>query len=307
MAASFGERLKVEREKRGMTLEEVSGVTKISVRNLRALEQEKFDQMPGGIFNRGFVRSYAKHLGLDEDQVVADYMDAAGESGPQAEEPEAGVDRPVEAARDGAPQTPWTVLVALLVIGVVLLALWSYKWHRRQPEGAATSPSDAPNQLVPGSGMQVPSLPVSAPEAAQPEPQELAKAVPKDTLSAGSLQAGPASATPASQIHAAASVGAANFGGGSGEVSGFNLSLKARDEVWLSTAVDGQPASEATMEEGQSVNFHALKQVTLKVGNVAGLEFALNGRRVPVNGVRGEVRTLTFTPAGLKTPEPRPN
>src|SRR5258707_13937901 len=91
VVASFGERLKQEREKRGMTLEEVSGVTKVSVRNLRALEQEKFDQMPGGIFNRGFVRAYAKHLGLDDDQVVADYMEAAGESVPTLDSPDVPV------------------------------------------------------------------------------------------------------------------------------------------------------------------------------------------------------------------------
>ena len=43
---------------------------------LRALEEEKFDQLPGGIFNKGFVRAYARHVGLDEDQAIADYMAA---------------------------------------------------------------------------------------------------------------------------------------------------------------------------------------------------------------------------------------
>ncbi len=100
MVSSFGERLKKEREKRGMTLEDVSGATKISVRNLRALELEKFDTMPGGIFNRGFVRAYAKHLGLDDDQVVADYREAAGESVPALEEPTAPVQSNV---REKAP------------------------------------------------------------------------------------------------------------------------------------------------------------------------------------------------------------
>ena len=76
---SFGERLKREREKRGVTLDEISVATKISTRMLRALEAEKFDQLPGGIFNKGFVRAYAQHLAMDEDQAVADYLAAIGE------------------------------------------------------------------------------------------------------------------------------------------------------------------------------------------------------------------------------------
>ena len=75
---SFGDRLKKEREHRGVTLEDISLNTKIGTRLLRALEDEKFDQLPGGIFNKGFVRAYARHLGLDEDQTLADYLAALG-------------------------------------------------------------------------------------------------------------------------------------------------------------------------------------------------------------------------------------
>jgi len=103
---SFGERLKKEREKRGMTLEDVSGATKISVRNLRALEQEKFDQMPGGIFNRGFVRAFAKHLGLDDDQVVADYREAAGESVPTLDPPDIPAPGHTSEKVAGPPSSP---------------------------------------------------------------------------------------------------------------------------------------------------------------------------------------------------------
>src|SRR5258708_34454348 len=71
--SAFGERLRREREMRGITLDEISESTKISRRHLESLEREDFDSLPGGIFNKGFVRSYARFLGLDEDQAVADY------------------------------------------------------------------------------------------------------------------------------------------------------------------------------------------------------------------------------------------
>src|SRR5438045_2258979 len=79
---SFGQRLQREREMRGITLEEIATSTKIGTRSLRALEEEDFDQLPGGIFNKGFVRAYARYLGIDEDQAVADYLAAAGDTEP---------------------------------------------------------------------------------------------------------------------------------------------------------------------------------------------------------------------------------
>src|SRR5690242_314583 len=74
--ASFGERIKREREMRGISLEEIAESTKIGKRNLEALETEDFDKLPGGIFNKGFVRAYAKYLGLDEEQAVTDFLAA---------------------------------------------------------------------------------------------------------------------------------------------------------------------------------------------------------------------------------------
>ena len=76
---AFGDRLRREREMRGITLDEITESTKISRRHLEALEKEHFDQLPGGVFNKGFVRAYARFLGIDEDQAVADYSTASNE------------------------------------------------------------------------------------------------------------------------------------------------------------------------------------------------------------------------------------
>ncbi len=76
---AFGEKLRKQREQRGLDLEAISKTTKISTRMLRALEDEHFDQLPGGIFNKGFVRAYARQVGLDEEETVADYLAALRE------------------------------------------------------------------------------------------------------------------------------------------------------------------------------------------------------------------------------------
>jgi cytoskeletal protein RodZ len=73
---AFGEKLRKQREQRGIELDAISNTTKISTRMLRALEEEHFDQLPGGVFNKGFVRAYARHVGLDEQEAIADYLAA---------------------------------------------------------------------------------------------------------------------------------------------------------------------------------------------------------------------------------------
>jgi len=96
---SFGARLKQEREKRGVTLDDSSLSTKIGKRFLTALEEEHFDQLPGGIFSRGFVRAYARHLGIDEEQAIADYLSATTPSSPQQTSQTPQNDLPVELAQ----------------------------------------------------------------------------------------------------------------------------------------------------------------------------------------------------------------
>ncbi len=293
MVASFGERLKKEREKRGMTLEEVSGVTKVSVRNLRALEQERFDQMPGGIFNRGFVRAYAKHLGLDDDKVVADYMEAAGESVPTLDPAaipaaphlpgkaaipgKAAAPTPVAAnvqPQESSAQVPWAALIGLVVLGTIVLGFWSYHSHRKAAEMAPAAE------------------PATTTHFAETPPAAPAPAERGDAPSAGA------------QRDSGAATGTQNPGGSSAPGNGFDLALRAHDEVWLSSAVDGQPPSESIMEDGQSITVHASDRAILKVGNAAALDVAFNGQKVPVRAAEGEVRTLTFTASGLQAQPP---
>jgi cytoskeletal protein RodZ len=71
---AFGEKLRRQREQHGIALDAISNTTKISTGMLRALEDEHFDQLPGGVFNKGFVRAYARQVGLNEEETVADYL-----------------------------------------------------------------------------------------------------------------------------------------------------------------------------------------------------------------------------------------
>lgn len=71
---SFGQEIRQARELREIQLREVSEATKISLRYLEALERNDFDQLPGGVFNRGFVRAYAEYIGVDIEDMVNAYL-----------------------------------------------------------------------------------------------------------------------------------------------------------------------------------------------------------------------------------------
>jgi cytoskeletal protein RodZ len=83
---TFGEDLRTERMSRGIALEEITAITKISRRHLIALEQEKFRQLPGGILSRGIVRGYADAVGLDQKDWLERFLKAYLASGQMMED-----------------------------------------------------------------------------------------------------------------------------------------------------------------------------------------------------------------------------
>ena len=125
---NFGERLKRERELREVTLEEITQATRIGPRFLEALENEDWDKLPGGVFNRGFVRSIAHYLGLDEEAFLGEYDLAHGAHAEQQAQKHA------QKIEDRIPPTPlW--IPAALVLGTLLVAAaiifaGIYGWRR---------------------------------------------------------------------------------------------------------------------------------------------------------------------------------
>jgi cytoskeletal protein RodZ len=103
---AFGEKLRKQRERRGLDLDAISNTTKISTRMLRALEDEHFDQLPGGIFNKGFVRAYARQVGLDEEEAVADYLTASRENQFQTRSVQPDFRAPAAKPAPAAPPDP---------------------------------------------------------------------------------------------------------------------------------------------------------------------------------------------------------
>jgi len=111
---SFGEELKRERELREISLREISESTKISLRYLEALEGNDFKSLPGGVFNRGFVRAYSQFIGIDPESTVDAYLqqESASRGGSDGNDPLAG-----DASVAGVNKLVW---VGLIIAALVL-------------------------------------------------------------------------------------------------------------------------------------------------------------------------------------------
>lgn len=267
---SFGERMQREREMRGITLEEIADSTKIGTRSLRALEQEDFDKLPGGIFNKGFVRAYARYLGIDEEQAVADFLAAAGEPEPQLPNP-----HPTEkltAYRSG--NRNWAAVLTLVALAAGGYAAWKLGW------GPFAGRGSRPVESAP------PPRPAQPAVTAAPPSQAASGPVAGEAGALATAEANPASsAAPSAQPPA-------------GE--GFVLLVRAKQDSWLSITADGKLVMEGNLAATETREVRARKSVVLKLGNAAGVEVSHNNTLLPPLGRADEVKTVVFTPEGLQ-------
>ena len=263
--ASFGVRLKQEREQRGITLDEISATTKIGTRMLVALEQDHFDQLPGGIFNKGFVRAYARCLGLDEDQAIADYLAASGNLPTEKDKDrksegvsESSFDLQAEADRSQS-SLPWGTFAVLLLIVALGFASWGfYSREARKNNAKAPAPFPASTPTGAASINSAMATPVSA--------------IPPSTAS----QIPPATAKP------------------------MSLRIILHADSWLSVTSDGHQILQGnSFSAPTEKTIHATKEIVVKAGNVGALEFEFNGKKLPAQGADGEAKTLTFDATGL--------
>lgn len=122
-----GRDLREERERRKITLEEVAKATRFSMRHLQSLEADLFDELPSGVLRKGIIRSYCKHLGLDEEEWVERF--AASGALDQAEPDLAAFAENVHRARLESMAPVRRRWWGVVVMGLALLALAYAAWH----------------------------------------------------------------------------------------------------------------------------------------------------------------------------------
>jgi cytoskeletal protein RodZ len=273
---TLGEELKRLRETRGLSLREVSDATHIGSRFLQAIESDNYSILPGGIFNRGFVRSYARYVGLDEEQALVLYnqqLEAQGGEAPRMTAPSwDGIDEEVS--------SPWGT-IALIVIILLLLSAGvytAYRWFKGE---------DATSQIVGTS--PVPAVTASS----SPEANNSPVPTPSDS----------ASPTPTPEVSPTISPSPSPTVSPAPPLTG-NLMVKIQigeNQCWLKVKSDANPAAEGTLNPGDVREFSASEKMILSFGNAVGITATLNGRPMKLPLTKGVSSYVVLTKDNYQT------
>lgn len=328
----FGNKFRKAREKKQFSLDDVSKVLKISSRMLQAIEEEHFDLLPGGVFNKGFIRSYAKHLDLDPEQAVADYValqqaeiDAieispsestkadrssatlrtvgmkkgGSKSQPPAETeelPDLHLPR-AEHVRPGRKEFVGGrregVPWSLIAAAAAVIILGILVWIRHS---RANHHAPRPANVT----TTQPAAPMVAPAVATQIPAP--SSTPAPTKVTTQPKVSPPSPTKSDgdrhelvpPTPAAATEAA--------KPASLSLVIRAAENSWISVQADGKQVVEETLIAPARTSVRANQQIVVKVGNAAGVSFLFNGVEVSPQGNQSEVKTLIFDPTGMKFP-----
>ena len=284
MMDTVGEFFRHVRETKGLTLDAVASKTCIHPDFLRALEDNNFSKLPDQVFAKGFVRSYARSLGLDENDAMRRFVDSAGAFYEKQGEREKLRQKQVE--DDRRRKTSRQVVAAATIVGLLALVLLLTR------EQSAVSPARrAPVSPPPVVGPIPPAVSTpSAPSPVQPENADSAT----ENSSASDIPAAAPSA-PAVDAHAntggpsSPAVGLPALGPGPSSDSALQLDLEAFEMTWVLVRVDGGPAQEVLLKAGDRVRWKASDQFALTLGNAGGVRISLNGKEQGPFGPRGKV------------------
>ncbi len=276
---SLGRYFQECRMQRGMSLEEVSARTRIRLQTLQALERDDYPSLPVEVTLKGFVRAYARCLGLDEHDVLERYQRIAADyfRSAQPADPISRVER------TAAPEPLWKRHLTLAGLTIAALAVAVSGMIALMP----SAPPDEPNAIS-APGRVAPPVPPDPPAPARiPEPIQTIASVPAIP---------PPPKPQVSPPPRPAASGAAQ-----------ELSIAASEPSWLQVTIDGGQPKEAILQPGERITWAAEREFRLTVGNAGGVSVALNGEPVGPLGPSGRVRTLVLPrPSTTVSPDPGP-
>ena len=314
---SLGETLRSERVRRNLTLDSISHELKISARLLEAIEQERFERLPGGVFTRSFVRQYAHFLGLDEEEALGELQRALEPPVPVAQlsesrRPETGIPLPRvqgwEAVGDQRSRWSASLPQFLLLILVMVVCSGVYYWWQR------VGPLDRPGQIHPAAAQKLPA-PQPPPSAPAPSPNSASEATPTHAASpaspgtAGPEHQAPAvvAADPRQRIQPEGSTGSEHQAQATAPVApepnpaaAVRVQITAEEPVWVSARADGKSSFSGTLRSNETRTVDANSAVVLRLGNAGGIKIVLNGKPIDSVGPKGQIRTVQLTSGGFK-------
>lgn len=305
---SVGEFFRQVRETKGLTVDEVASKTRIRADFVKALEEGNFAKLPDQVFARGFVRSYARSLGLDEEDAIHRFAQSAGAFYEKQGERERLRQRQVEEERRRkANRKAVGIAIAVAIVTLVFLlsreqtstfvrraatdapplGKKSAPFAREPQEPAARPESDIPLPPALG-GKSVESTHASQAKPMQPVQEKVA--APAPTVAAKPpMQAGITPAPAASSAGSDGPLAGLSVDGPVGSDGPLVLDLDATELSWVVVQVDAGNPQEALLRPGERAQWKAQDQFTVTLGNAGGVRAELNGKPQKPFGPSGKV------------------
>jgi cytoskeletal protein RodZ len=265
------------RKRQGLSLDQIASQTRIQQQHLQAIEEEDFASLPAKVFTKGFVRSYARSLGLDEEEALQLFLTSSSSFYERTQQEQQHVQIKLEAAHRS--RFNWNlVLILFLVIGGALFYLLPEQQEQLPPANESEVP------------LPIESLQETKPSSAEP-PASVSPMAPVDSVSPPSPPSviAPPPPTPESKAIppslAVSPVPEYALGPGGPLV----LEIEATQLTWVVVRSDNQAPHEALLQPGQRSIWKAKKQYLLTLGNAAGVVIRLNGESQGPFGKPGQV------------------
>jgi cytoskeleton protein RodZ len=291
--SSVGAYLREQRQRKGLSLDEVARATRVGARYLEALEADQFSSLLAPVFTRGFIRAYCQAVSVAPDDALRLYDRGIGVSARTRGHPlQRKGGSPAERRPGG---TVLMSLVLLVVLGVALFAvtlLLPSGGDRPSRRSAAPRPAPDPPDAEARATTGPAERPAEAPGIAPPHPTATGPAPAAPV--APSARAAP-SATATSPSESASLVTERRLSpspaalGGPAPGTPYRLVARARETTWLQVRMEDGRLTEETIPAGEVREWISDRPFVLTVGNAAGVTLELNGRPLPPLGPKDAV------------------
>jgi cytoskeleton protein RodZ len=306
---SLGQYLRAERQAKGISLEQISADTRISMDMLRAIEHGNVEQLPAPVLIKGFLKAYAEKIGLDPEEVIVAYQNLIEEAGDHQE----GIERFHQRLQTQSSNKKLFVTVIALTLLTGLFFFW-YRPSSVRQQSRSSSPGEflAPTAVDQRADKNDPDSGIKQAKSAQSSRRT------QHELMTGSE---PDNAKLGGQAASVASTGGAvsKIGGVSGYPSGespqgegifssdqsrYLLRAEVAETTWIRISTDETGEHEYLLQAGEQLTWRASSSYKLLIGNAGGVQLYLNDEPLKRLGETGQVVYLKLpNPSLLLKPD----
>ena len=265
-----GYTLRQERERQNLSIDDIEQGTSIRAVYIEYIENGEYDELPGAVYTKGFIKNYAKFLGMNVDSVIKEFNSDMAELNAEKEAVEAQkaaeaeqiTETPIEfkpvkpnkkpighSIQDSGSKSSGLLIVAAVVL---IAAIAGFAWSFLSSTGDIAK-VDTPKQTVETekiSTNDTPTVPETVPQVPETVP-------------------------PPS--------------------NGINIQAKFNNPCWTLVTVDGNVVQEGIIEGGQTLSWEGKNQITFRLGNAGAVEFFQDGKSLGVPGAEGDIADKTFS------------